>query len=96
VVTFLSAMPIRRDGMRTNSKATKPGEQTLLQKRILGLHDAAEYTGLSYWTLRELFVCGKIPSILIPNPKFNDGRSLRRILIDRKDLDDFIDACKVR
>jgi hypothetical protein len=67
----------------------------LSQPRVLGLREAAQYTGLSYWTLRELVLAGKIPRVVIPNPWY-DGRALRRILIDRQDLDKFIDGCKVR
>jgi len=78
--------------MKTKSK---PERNPSLEQRVLGLHEAAQYTGLSYWTLRELVLAGKIPRVLIPDP-WQAGRSLRRILIDRHDLDKFIDSCKIR
>ena len=62
--------------------------------RLFGLDDAAEYTATSYWTMRDLVIAGRIPHVRLPAPRSRDGRSLRRILIDRADLDRFLDSCK--
>jgi len=52
--------------------------------RLLSLRDAAVYLALSYWTLRELIWRGELPAVRVG----------RRILIDREDLDSFIERCK--
>lgn len=62
--------------------------------RLLDLKAAAIYLGLSYWTVRDLVIAGRLPSVKIPCPRSGDGRTIRRILVDRHDLDDFIDQSK--
>ena len=58
--------------------------------RLLSLPEAAAYLNLSWWTTRELVVGGKLPAVRLPAPRATDGRILRRILIDRSDLDALI------
>ena len=60
--------------------------------RLIGLKEAAKYCGISYWTLRELVLAGRLPAVRLPAPK-NDG-ALRRILLDVVDLENFINRCK--
>ncbi len=55
------------------------------QKRLLSQKGAAEYLGVSYWTLRDLNFQGVLPYLKIG----------RRILLDIKDLDDYIQKSKV-
>ncbi len=62
--------------------------------RLLDLRAAARYIGVSYWTMRDLAMGGKIPIVRFPCPRSGDGRVIRRVLIDRKDLDTFIDQNK--
>ena len=62
--------------------------------RLLDLKAAATYLGLSYWTVRDLVLAGKLPSVKIPCPRSGDGRTIRRILVDRHDLDAFIEQSK--
>jgi excisionase family DNA binding protein len=62
--------------------------------RLLDLKAAATYLGLSYWTVRDLVIAGRLPSVKIPCPRSGDGRSIRRILVDRHDLDAFIEQSK--
>ena len=62
--------------------------------RLLDLKAAATYLGLSYWTVRDLVIAGRLPSVKIPCPRSGDGRTIRRILVDRHDLDDFIEQSK--
>lgn len=64
--------------------------------RILSLQDAAAYLAVSYWTMRDLVASGEVPTVRVPNPRLNGGSSLRRILIDRSDLDAVIDRWKER
>jgi hypothetical protein len=93
----------------------------VIQPRLLSLQQAAEYTSLSYWTLRDLVLTNQIPTVPVPLTRVNDGgrrgehrelpphrvlvdptdpriagRSTRRILIDRADLDAWIDQQKER
>jgi excisionase family DNA binding protein len=55
-------------------------------RRLLSLATAARYVALSYWTLRTLLHRGEIPFI----------RAGRRLLVDRLDLDHWIEANKTR
>jgi excisionase family DNA binding protein len=64
------------------------------QSRLMDLNSAAAYLGVSYWTVREWVFNGVLPSVKLPKPRTKDGQVLRRILIDRPDLDKFIDANK--
>ena len=54
--------------------------------RLLGLKEAATELGLSIWTLRDLVGSGAIRAVQPPG--------VRRILIDRRDLEKAIDAWK--
>ena len=62
--------------------------------RLLDLRAAGAYLGVSYWTMRDLIFGGVIPSVKIPSPRARDGRVIRRILVDRRDLDAFIERNK--
>ena len=59
--------------------------------RLLDLHTAAAYLGVSEWTVRDLEAAGTVPRIRIPLP--NAGE-LRKLLFDRTDLDRLIDGWK--
>ena len=59
--------------------------------RLLGLHEAAAYLGLSYWSMRDLVNAGTIPRVRLP---LTGTRDLRRVLVDRADLDRLIAASK--
>jgi len=50
------------------------------QKRLISQKEAAEYLGISYWTVRDMVFRGDIPHIRIG----------RRILMDIKDLEEYI------
>ena len=52
--------------------------------RLLDYRSAGAYLSLSYWSLRELVLNGEIPHL-----KFG-----KKVLIDRRDLDDWIDRRK--
>lgn len=62
--------------------------------RYLDLHTAAIYVGLSFWTLREFIIAGKIQSVRLPHPTA-PGKFLRRILVDRFALDRFMEENSV-
>lgn len=54
------------------------------KKRLYSVEDAAEYLGRSVWGVREMLYAGKLPFI-------KDGR---RILLDIRDMDDWIEKNK--
>ena len=60
--------------------------------RLLDLHGAAAYLGLSEWTVRDLEHAGILARVRVPLP--NQGE-VRKILFDRLDLDQCIEAWKV-
>ena len=74
-------------------KAVQP---TAIEPRLLTLQQAAQYIGLSYWSTRDLVLSGDLPSVRMPCPRAHDGRNMRRILVDRQDLDTFIESHKER
>ena len=54
------------------------------QVRLLNLNEAAHYLSVSYWSVRTLINRGDLPAV----------RFGRRLLIDKKDLDDLIENHK--
>lgn len=56
--------------------------------RLLDLNAAEAYSGISAWTLRDLIASGDLPAVRPPR--------LRRVWIDRADLDRAIAAWKER
>lgn len=56
--------------------------------RLLDLKAAELYSGISAWTLRDLIASGELPAVRPPR--------LRRVWIDRSDLDRAIAAWKER
>jgi hypothetical protein len=66
--------------------------------RLLNLRQAAELLGLSYWTLRDYVLAGLIRSVSLPPLRAREGErqrtNLRRTLIDRNDLDAFVESLK--
>jgi excisionase family DNA binding protein len=62
-----------------------------LPPRLLDVHSAARYLGLSPWTVRDLLGNGTLKRVRVPLP---GGRELRRILLDRQDLDRLVESWK--
>ena len=58
----------------------------MIQKRLFSIQEGAVYLGRTVWAVREMLWAGKIPFV-------KDGR---RILIDIKDMEDWIDQNKTR
>ena len=71
-----------------------PKRTTAQGGRLINLRTAAAYLGCSYWTLRDLVLNGHIPTVRIPSPRARDGRAMRRILIDSRDLERLIERWK--
>ena len=55
-------------------------------KRLISQKEAADYLGISYWTLRDLVFQGELAHIKIG----------RRVLLDLEDLEDYIQKAKVQ
>jgi len=75
-------------------------EQGGIAPRLFDLHQAAVYVGCSYWTVRDWVLAGLIPVVGLPALRPREGerprKTLRRVLIDRADLDAFIESRKQR
>lgn len=54
------------------------------EPRLLDQRAAAQYLGISYWTLRDLCFRGELPLVRIG----------KRVLVDVQDLDAYIARCK--
>jgi hypothetical protein len=54
---------------------------------------AAYLGGLSTWTIRDMLAAGVLRRVTVPLP---GGRGLRRVLIDREDLDRLVEEAKQR
>jgi hypothetical protein len=69
-------------------------------RRLLNLRQAAAYLGCSFWTARDYVLQGLIPAVdmppLRPRPGDRQRKTLRRVLVDRADLDAFIESRKRR
>ena len=67
---------------------TKGSQEILdiIQKRLYNLKEASVYLGRSVWAVREMIWAGKLPYV-------KDGR---RILLDIKDMDEWIEKSKTR
>jgi excisionase family DNA binding protein len=61
---------------------TQPSE---CEPRLLSQQEAARYLGISYWTVRDLVFRREVPFIKIG----------RRVLVDRLDLDAYLDRSKI-
>ena len=59
--------------------------------RLLDLRAAAAYLGVSPWTVRDLEATGTLRRVNVPS---GPGRDLRKLLFDRKDLDQLVEAWK--
>lgn len=68
--------------------------------RLLNMRQAAAYLGCSFWTARDYVLQGLIPVVDMPPLRAREGdrqrKTLRRVLIDRADLDAFIESRKRR
>jgi len=70
----------------------------MLSPRLLDVHRAAIYLGVSSWTVRDWAAAGYIVPVALPplRPREGDRRRvrLRRLLFDRQALDKFVDGLR--
>lgn len=80
--------------------ATAPEPAELILPRLLNMRQAAKYLGCSFWTIRDYVLQGLIPVVNLPPLRARTGarqrETLRRVVIDRADLDKFVDMRKSR
>ena len=62
-----------------------------ISPRLLDLRAAAAYLGVSPWTIRDLEANGTLRRVNVPS---GPGRDLRKLLFDRKDLDQLVETWK--
>jgi hypothetical protein len=84
--------------MASLSPAVDATSRERIAPRLLNMRQAAEYLGCSFWTARDYILQGLIPVVEMPPLRPREGerprKTLRRILVDRADLDAFIEARK--
>ena len=77
---------------------SQPNER--IRPRLLNMRQAAAYLGCSFWTARDYILQGLIPVVNMPPLRPRAGgrprKTLRRVLVDRADLDTFIETHKTR
>jgi predicted site-specific integrase-resolvase len=79
-------------------------ESRAFPPRLMNLHDAADYLGISYWTIRDYVADGIIPKVPLPcsRRRKKGGVVIRRagdtessrIYVDRVDLDSLVERQK--
>lgn len=79
-VGHVSGTKLVRSAMQPNS----PASQIKVPKRLYTVPEAAQYLGRSSWSVRRLIWSGALPEV----------RAGRRIHLDIKDMDTFIDRNK--
>jgi len=87
--------------MSSIHSVAEPRERTeAVKPRLLNMRQAAEYLGCSFWTARDYILQGLIPVVDMPPLRPREGdrqrKTLRRVLVDRNDLDAFIESRKRR
>jgi hypothetical protein len=94
---------LRRDprlDIRLLSKEVEATSADGITPRLLNMGQAATYLGCSFWTVRDYILQGLIPVVEMPplRPRKGDRqrRHLRRVLIDRAELDAFVESRKRR
>jgi hypothetical protein len=77
---------------------TPRDEAPLTPPRLLSLRQAAAYLGVSFWSVRDWCLAGYLRTVELPALRPREGErpkdTLRRKLIDRVDLDAFIEQQK--
>ena len=74
------------------------------QPRLMNMRAAAQYIGVSYWTMRDYIADSILPSVILPSSRRRKkggaivrragDMDARRIYVDRADLDALVEKCK--
>jgi excisionase family DNA binding protein len=78
-------MPVKRRFLQVDTVVPTTLPETTVSPRLYRLPDAAKYLSTSVWELRQRIREGDIPKIKLG----------KRFLLDRRDLDAFIESAKV-
>ncbi len=79
------------DTSPTKSAADSASPSELITPRLLNLRAAANYLGVSPWTIRDLEAKRILKRVTVPLP---GGTELRKLLFDKVELDRLIEAWK--
>lgn len=100
----LSSCPVTEaEKVRQAPKASPSqcfGSPAAIAPRLVNMRQCAVILGVSYWTLRDWILAGLIPVVELPPLRPREGeqarKTLRRVLVDLDDLDQFIASRKHR
>lgn len=88
----------QRSTKRDNPPSMREPPPEAPQPRLLNMRQVAHYLGCSFWTARDYILQGLIPVVdmppLLARPGERQRKTLRRVLVDRGDLDAFIEGRK--
>jgi hypothetical protein len=88
------------ENVALNSTGAESQAGERVRPRLLNMRQAAAYLGCSFWTARDYILQGLIPVVDMPPLRAREGdrrrKTLRRVLVDRADLDVFIESRKRR
>ncbi len=76
--------------MTITAPGTASAQARVASSRLLSLEEAAEYLGISYWAVRDLITARTLLPVHLPLGR----KRLRRVLLDRQDLDRLIERAK--
>ncbi len=85
---------------QTDNTASKAAQGSFavvpVPPRLLNLLNAARYLDVSIWSLREWVALGIVPRIRVPLPNTEKrrGGEMRKVLLDRADLDKLVESWK--
>ena len=83
---------------RVTPDARPSGSPDVGAPRLLSLRQAAGYLGVSHWSVRDWVLAGYLPVVTLPPLRPRQGerprKTLRRVVIDRRDLDLFVEQLK--
>ncbi len=85
-----STQPIGIEGRRAYGARDSLSREPTVTPRLLSIQQAADFLGVSYWTMRDLLDNGTVKRVRLPVGR----REVRRVLVDAKDLDRLVDAWK--
>ena len=81
----------------TTPRADSSGSPAV-SPRLLNMRQAAAYLGCSFWSVRDWILARLLPTVDLPPLRPREGErprtTLRRVLVDVRDLDAFIEARK--
>ena len=99
-----SASTVKMQTTENTAQSDRPQDMKAEGRpRLLSLRQAAAYVGVSYWLLRDYVIDGTLRAVKLPGSRLKKGgrvvanskdHHMRKIMLDRSDLDQLIDECK--